>query len=242
MNHSAPVFYQDPYQKVLTTTVSSIQDQNVVLAETIFYPNGGGQPGDTGHINASNGNQFTITNTRKDHESGTIVHEISEAPLDLQPGDTVTVTLDWSRRYAHMRMHTCMHLLCSLIPCGVTGGALTADKGRLDFDMGDFDANKELLTQQLNALIGQAEPISIECLEASVLDTNPELVRTMSVQPPRGAGKIRMVRTGTTDYQPCGGTHVANTREIGLVRISKIENKGQRNKRVVIVFSNGEKQ
>ncbi|MEK9821557.1 MAG: alanyl-tRNA editing protein, partial [Gammaproteobacteria bacterium] len=147
--------------------------------------------------------------------------------------------IDWQRRHRHMRMHTAMHLLGSLIPVPVTGGKVGEEKSRLDFNLGDHQIDKEDLTAQLNALVASAKDVGIESITENELDENPGLVRTMSVQPPRGVGDIRMIRVADIDYQPCGGTHVKNIGEIGRIRVSKIENKGRQNRRVHLIFDDG---
>ncbi len=232
---TAKTFYQDSYQKTLTTTITAIQGDKVEFEATIFYPLGGGQPGDQGTLTA-NGSSIQIIDTRKGDTPESISHQLASSEHQLKVGDEVTLELDWDRRYKHMRMHTCMHLLGSLIPVPVTGGSVGAEKSRLDFDIGDNQLDKEDLTIRLNELIQTGTDLTLESITDEELDENPGLVRTMSVQPPRGAGTIRMVRIGDIDYQPCGGTHLKNTSEIGPVRVSKIENKGKRNRRVNLVF------
>lgn len=231
------VYYEDSYLKTLTARVTATNGEWIEFDRTIFYPEGGGQPGDTGRL-AVRGQDFAIIDTRKGDEPGTIRHQLESADHGLRPGDPVSLNLDWDRRYRHMRMHTCLHLLGSLIPVPVTGGSVGAEKSRLDFDVGEHQLDKEMLTRQLNRLIDEAHPVSFGSITERELDERPELVRTMSVQPPRGAGDIRTVTVDDVDYQPCGGTHIANTREIGPVRVSKIENKGKRNRRVHVVFEN----
>ena len=235
------VFYEDSYLTELQATIVAVTDNIIELDRTIFYPTGGGQPGDTGWIETGSGKRLIIVGTRKGQPHGTILHELAdEDPSaghhDLQPGDVVVTGIDWQRRYSHMRMHTSMHLLGSLVPAPVTGGSVGAEKSRLDFDVGDHKPDKEELTRQMNELIDAAHDIVFESITQDELDANPELVRTMSVQPPRGAGDIRMVRVKDVDFQPCGGTHINNTSEIGPMRVSKIENKGKRNRRIHLVF------
>ena len=208
----------------------------IELDNTIFYPLGGGQPGDTGTLKFGD-NSYNIIDTRKGSAQDSILHQLETNAHGLKTGDEIILCLDWKRRYRHMRMHSCMHLLGALIPVPVTGGSVGEVKSRLDFDVGDHKLDKEDLTLRLNALIEAASPVLFESITDAELDANPELVRTMSVQPPRGAGVIRMVRIQDVDYQPCGGTHVNNVSEIGPVRISKIENKGKHNRRVHIVFA-----
>ena len=229
-------YHRDPYLKALETSVVSVDEAGIVFEDTNFYPTGGGQPGDTGRLRTAMGSMLVITNTRRCREAGSIIHELGEAEHDLKSGDRVVLELDWERRYAHMRMHSCLHLLSAVIPHGVTGGGLSDKKGRLDFNIQGDLPDKSVLTEQLNELIQKALPVSVEMLDDSILDEQPELVKTMSVQPPRGVGELRMIRIEGADFQPCGGTHVENTSEIGPVFVSKVESKGKQNKRVQIVF------
>lgn len=231
------LFYKDSYLTELQTRVVKVTGNEIELDRTIFYPAGGGQPGDTGWFESGAGAKLIVSDTRKGQTPGTILHHLADIDHDLKPGDVVKTGIDWQRRYGHMRMHTSMHLLGSLIPMPVTGGSVGAEKSRLDFDLGDLKLDKEDLTRQMNELIEAAHDIVIESMTEEVLQAKPDLVRTMSVQPPRGAGDIRMVRVEDVDFQPCGGTHVSNTAEIGAIRISKIENKGKRNKRIHLVFA-----
>ncbi len=237
MTHA--VFYEDAYQKELDARVISCADGWLILDRTIFYPLGGGQPGDTGTLTLPGGDTIAITDTRKDRESGEIKHQLENSEISISAGAEVKLSLDWERRYKHMQMHTSMHLLGSLIPVPVTGGQVGAEKSRLDFNLGDLQLDKEELTQRINALINAAHPVSFSSITDAELDAKPELVRTMSVQPPRGAGTIRMVTVKDVDFQPCGGTHVNNTSEIQPVQISKIENKGKQNRRVHLTWLDG---
>jgi|TARA_B110000459_G_C16612637_1_gene496985 misacylated tRNA(Ala) deacylase len=231
-----PYFYQDPYAKTLTAVVTSVIGCDVYFDQTIFYPLGGGQPGDTGWMRLGD-QTIEITDTRKDLDLG--IRHITAAPVDalLQVGATVTLELDWARRHRHMQMHTAMHLLGALIDAPVTGGQVGLAKSRLDFDVGDLKLDKGVLTEQLNALIASGADLGFEWVSEALLDAQPELVRTMSVAPPRGVGDIRMVRIPGIDYQPCGGTHVHCLGEIGPLIVSKIENKGRQNRRVHLVFA-----
>ena len=229
-------YYEDSYQKSLAAKVVAVDGDWIELDQTIFYPLGGGQPGDSGNISGPDQQRYRIVDTRKSGDPRQIRHQLETADHGLQAGDPVQTELDWDRRYRHMRMHTCMHLLGSLIPVPVTGGSVGAEKSRLDFDLGEHQLDKDDLTQRINALVAEAHPVAFGTITESELDERPELVRTMSVQPPRGAGDIRTVRIEGVDFQPCGGTHVGNTAEIGTVRISKIENKGKRNRRVHILL------
>lgn len=234
MTHLA--FYEDAYQKEHDSVVSTVDGEWIELESTIFYPTGGGQPGDTGTLATADGTTYRIVDTVKGEAPGQIRHQLDTTDHSLKAGDAVHMAIDWDRRYAHMRMHTALHVLGSLIPVPVTGGAVGAEKSRLDFDIGEHQLDKEVLTERMNALIDGKHDVAFETITDAELDANPGLVRTMSVQPPRGAGTIRMVRIRDVDYQPCGGTHLNNIGEIGPVRISKIENKGKRNRRVHLVF------
>ena len=236
------VFRDDAYATECQATVVSAGPEGIVLDRTVFYPTGGGQPGDSGALVAEDGSEVTVTEARKGSGPDDVLHKVPEDAALPAVGATVTAKIDWERRHKHMRMHTTMHLLCSMIHHGVTGGQVGAEKSRLDFDSGDHTYNKEELTNQLNILVEADHPVDDRWIAEAELDANPEMVRTLSVQPPRGVGRIRLMAVGggadggEVDLQPCGGTHVARTGEIGKVRISKIENKGKRNRRIHIVF------
>jgi len=230
------VFYQDSYQKTLTSEVVEVVDGGVLLAATIFYPLGGGQPGDCGLLTI-NGRDFNVVDTRYADDRHNIVHYIEEADLsEIQVGDAVEMQLDWERRHRLMRMHTSMHLVCSLITAQATGGSVGETESRLDFDLQGQVVDKEQLTADLNALVERALPVTIGSITDTELDQNPDLVRTMSVQPPRGHGSVRTISIEDTDYQPCGGTHVRNTAEIGGLLVTRMKNKGKQNKRLSIAL------
>ena len=234
------MFREDPYRKSATAKVVALTDEGgVVLDRTIFYPRGGGQPGDSGRLEWDGG-RVPIATTVKD-DAGRIVLVPAEPVKLPEVGADVNQGLDWDRRYGHMRIHTALHLLSVVIPLPVTGGAIGAEKGRLDFMMPQPPEDVRVLEGQLNALITRDVPVTEEWITEDDLDAKPDLVKTMSVQPPRGAGHIRLVRIGTeeklVDLQPCGGTHVARTGEIGKLVIGKVENKGKQNRRVSISFA-----
>lgn len=229
------LFRDDSYLRDCMATVTAAEPGKVILDRTVFYPTGGGQPGDSGVLVLPDGAELAIGNTVKD-EAG-IAHLCDAAAALPSPGDKVTARIDWDRRYRHMRMHSCLHLLCAVVPCGVTGGQIGADKGRLDFDIGEATLDKEQITADLNRLVGEDHPVATRWITDAELDANPDLVRTMSVQPPRDAGRVRLLDIAGVDLQPCGGTHIARTGEIGPVAVAKIENKGKRNRRVNIVFA-----
>ncbi len=230
------LFLDDPTLASTSATVLASTAAGVVLDRTVFYARGGGQPGDSGTLRWD-GVETAIAEAVKG-ENDTILH----APLSDQTlpaiGSVVEAVIDWPRRQALMRMHTAMHLLCSLIKgAAVTGGSVGADKSRLDFDLPN-PPPRDAIEAALNALIIADHPVRIEWVDEKVLDTNPGLVRTMSVQPPRGTGRLRLMRIGDNDppvdLQPCGGTHVSRTGEIGPIRVVKIENKGKQNRRIII--------
>ena len=210
----------------------------MVLESTIFYPLGGGQPGDTGSL-IIGGKTYHVTDTRYDADRIDIVHFLDAGDLShIQAGEAVDMELDWQRRHRLMRMHTSMHLMCNLIPAQATGGSIGETESRIDFDLQGLEVNKEDLTRRINELIQQDIPLTIGSITDEELDSNPSLVRTMSVQPPRGQGTIRTIKIENTDYQPCGGTHVKSTGEIGEVVITKLKNKGKQNKRISLALVN----
>ena len=232
------VFYQDSYQKTHHSTVSEILDGGVILESTIFYPLGGGQPGDTGSLTAG-GRIYRVTDTRYAEDKVSIIHFLDDEDLSaIQPGEMAELELNWERRYRHMRMHTSMHLMCNLITAQATGGSIGETESRIDFDLRGQTVDKEVLTTSINELIRRNLPVSIGSISDAELDQNPELVRTMSVQPPRGQGSVRTINIEDTDYQPCGGTHVQSTGEIGEVVVSKIKSKGKQNKRITLTLVN----
>ena len=234
-----PLFREDAYLKEATATVTLINDLGgIVLDQSIFYPTGGGQPGDKGQLSWDGGSCAIATTVKGEGEQIVLVPaEGSDLPTQ---GAQVTQHLDWEYRYRLMRVHTMLHLLSVVIPLPVTGGSISAEKGRLDFDMPDHPGEKDELAAKLQALIDQDYEITTDWITDAELDANPGLVKTMSVQPPRGAGRVRLVRIGTADeqidLQPCGGTHVARTGEIGKIAIGKIEKKGRMNRRVNVVL------
>lgn len=230
------LFLDEPRLRSVTATVQASAPDGIVLDRTVFYARSGGQPGDIGVLRWSGG-ETPIADTVKG-EGETILH-IPTSDAALPPvGATVEGEIDWDRRHRLMRMHTAMHLLCSLIKgAAVTGGSVGADRSRLDFDLPN-PPPKEDIEAGINALIEADHPVRIEWVDEAVLDTNPDLVRTMSVAPPRGTGRLRLMRIGEggtqVDLQPCGGTHVARTGEIGRIAVVKIENKGKQNRRIII--------
>lgn len=231
------LFRDDAYLREATARVTAITAEGgVVLDRSVFYPTSGGQPGDSGTL-TWDGGTLDIATTVKGEGDDVVLLPAEPAGLPVV-GDTVRQKLNWDRRFRHMRVHTALHLLSVVIPLPVSGGSIAADKGRLDFDMPDAPEDKAALEDDLNRLIACNMDVTSEWITDAELDAQPDLVKTMSVQPPRGSGKIRLVRIGvgteTADLQPCGGTHVANTAEIGRVRLGKIEKKGRQNRRVYL--------
>ncbi|NKX46136.1 alanyl-tRNA editing protein [Roseicyclus persicicus] len=232
-----PLFLTDPYRTSAKARVlAHTAEGGLVLDRTIFYARGGGQPGDSGTLDWDGGRIPVATAVKG--EAGAIVLVPAEPAILPPVGAEVGQRLDWDRRFGHMRVHTALHLLSVVIPLPVTGGAIGADKGRLDFDMPDSPEDKAVLEGRLNALVTRDLPVTEDWITEAELDANPGLVKTMSVQPPRGAGRIRLIRigegAGQIDLQPCGGTHVKRTGEIGKLVIGKIEKKGRQNRRITV--------
>ena len=236
-----PLFGENAYLKEAPGKVIGFSGENgLILDRSIFYPTGGGQPGDTGSI-VFNGETFSVEETVKG-ENGNIILLLADGFSSLKIGDAVKQLLNWDMRYTYMKVHTALHLLSVVIPLPVTGGAITAQKGRLDFNMPEAIENKGELTDKLNELISADYEITESWISNEELQANPSLVKTMSVKPPTGSGKVRLVRIGNKDtqidLQPCGGTHVKRTSEIGMMHLGKMQKKGQLNRRVNINFNN----
>ena len=231
------VFRDDPYCRSLECRIVAVNERGgIVLDRTIFYPTGGGQPGDSGILRLGDGTDIVIATTVKGEAAGEIVHVPAEGQPRPGVGEEATLILDWERRHRHMRMHSCLHLLSAVLPYPVTGGSVGAAKGRLDFDIAEAGLDKEAITARLNEMIASDRPVTTRWISDEELAAQPELVKTMAVKPPSGQGRVRLVEIEGLDLQPCGGTHVASTGEIGAVRVAKIEKKGRQNRRVSIVF------
>lgn len=238
------LFREDASLLACEARVIAATPQGIELDRTVFYPHGGGQAGDAGQLRLADGRLLAIVDTRKpkplDGATPTLLHLPApgqEALLAaLQPGDVVTAQVEAARRRAHMRFHTATHLLCALVPHPVDGCSITAGYARLDFHMTE-PLDKDVLTAGLARLVAEARPVRHRWISDAELDANPQLVRSMSVQPPRGSGRVRLLEIDGTDLQPCGGTHVANTAEVGAVVVTKIEKKSASTRRVVLGFA-----
>jgi misacylated tRNA(Ala) deacylase len=228
------LFRDDAYSASCQATIVEITPEGgVIVDRTVFYAQGGGQPGDVGAIVRADGEKAAITNTVYGTDRSQIVHLVgAEAAQRLTVGESVELQLDWERRFKRMRVHTALHLLSVVLPYPVTGGSIGDGDGRLDFDIPDAGIDKTEVTEKLNALIARDAPVTERWITDEELDANPGLVKTMSVKPPRGSGRVRLVEIEGIDLQPCGGTHVRRTGEIGAVAITDIEKKGKQNRRV----------
>jgi len=229
------IFETNAYQKDCQAKVVEIDSEGIILDQTVFYPVGGGQPGDTGWLKWADGQRLQLTGTRR-REDGEIIHLANPDQPWPETGSEVQAELDWDLRYRHMRMHTCMHLLGVVLPHGVTGGNITAKRSRLDFDMED-PVDKDMVNQRLNELIQASLPVSTLWITGKELAAQPELIRTLSAAPPKNAGRIRLLKISELDLQPCAGTHVLNTSEIGAASVVKTEKKGRHNRRVHLELS-----
>ena len=237
MTSTELVFRENPYARKCTASVTSVDDRGIRLDRTVFYPNGGGQPGDCGHLRLDDGTAIAIVDAVKGDGPDDVLHVPAAAAPSVEPGARVEAEIDWQRRYRLMQMHTCLHLLSAVLPYPVTGGSVGVDRGRLDFDITEASLDKAEIGQALNRLIGEDHPVVPRWISDAELEAKPELVKTMSVKPPRGMGRVRMIDISGLDLQACGGTHVARTGEISPVVVAKIQSKGRQNRRVVVAFA-----
>ncbi len=231
----AKIFEQNAYTKEIVTKIKEIDPENktIELEDAIFYGKSGGQPGDEGEIIAD-GQKIKVNETIKAEES---IKNILENLNGLRKNQKIIARINWDKRYKYMRMHSALHLMCASISLGVTGGQISYDKSRLDFNDPEKEIKKEELQEKINTLMRDDHEITYEYIDSKILESQPELVRTMSVKPPSIDGKLRFVKIGNVDFQPCGGTHVKSTKEIGKITIGKIENKGRMNRRVNILIN-----
>ncbi len=231
------IFEDDAYAGTCDAVVISAGAEGIRLDRTVFYAMGGGQPGDTGVLRLEDGGEVAIVDARRGESPGDVVHVPAEGAALPAAGAKVTAEIDWQRRHRLMRIHTCLHLLCAVVDGPVTGGQISDGKGRLDFDIPEATLDKEAITAALNRLIEENHAVRPRWITDDELAAEPELVKTMSVRPPMGQGRVRLLEIEGVDLQACGGTHVAATGEIGRVEVRKIENKGRHNRRVVIAFA-----
>ena len=229
------LFETNSYLREFKSKVINInkEEKKIELEETVFYGKSGGQPGDLGKLIYENIEIEVLETIKQDGKIINLVNEVN----DLTIGSEVEGKIDWNIRYKHMKMHTALHLMCSIIPLGVTGGQIGYNKSRLDFNDPNKEINKEELEKKINLLVEENHEVTSEVIDSKILDEKPELVRTMSVKPPQTNDKIRLIKIGSVDIQPCGGTHVKSTKEIGKIKIGKIENKGKMNRRVNLIIS-----
>jgi misacylated tRNA(Ala) deacylase len=231
------VFRDDAYARSCRARVVAVTPAGIELDRTVFYPTGGGQPGDSGTLARADGTVVRIANAVKGEAADGVLHVPAPGEPAPAPGEEVEAVLDWDRRYRHMRFHTALHLLCAVVPAPVTGGQVAHDKARLDFDIEMEKLVKETIEAELNRLVVEGHPVRPRWITDAELDARPELVRTMSVQPPRGQGGVRVLEIEGVDLQPCGGTHVASTAEVGRLAVVKIRSEGARNRRVILGFA-----
>ncbi|MBS0374273.1 MAG: alanyl-tRNA editing protein [Proteobacteria bacterium] len=231
------LFRADAYLRTATARVTAVNDNGIELDRTIFYPTGGGQPGDTGYLVRATGERIPVSDTRKGQTADGVLHVTAPGSPAPAVGEAVTLEIDWNRRHRLMRLHTALHVMSCVVVAPVTGGQIAPDKARLDFDIDLALLDAARIEGEVNAITARGIDTETVWITDEELDARPELVKTMSVQPPRGAGRVRLLRIPGVDLQPCGGTHVRNLAEIGPIRVVRIRNEGKRNKRVEIVLA-----
>lgn len=231
---SALLFRDDPYLKSCDAQVIAVQDGALELDRTVFYPAGGGQPGDRGVLRFDDGTELRVIDSRRGEGPDRVLHVLAPGSPSPIHGSALRAELDWEARHRHMRLHTALHLLCAVVKAPVTGGRIGEDKAHLDFDIEMDRLDKASIEAELNALVRAATPTRTRWVSDAELDASPDLVRTMSVAPPRGEGRVRLLDIPGVDLQACGGTHVANTAEIGPLRVARIRSEGKHNKRVTL--------
>jgi misacylated tRNA(Ala) deacylase len=230
------LFRDDGYMRSCTARVEGVDERGIRLDRTVFYPTGGGQPGDSGLLRLGSGETVAILDTVKGAGPDEVIHVPAPGAALPTPGTELIAEIDWDRRHRLMRMHTCLHLLCAVVEGAVTGGQVADGRGRLDFDVPGSSLDKAAIAARLNELVAAGHPVAPRWISDDELAAEPDLVRTMSVKPPTGSGRVRLMEIAGVDLQPCGGTHVGNTAEIGPVAVTKIENKGRQNRRIIISF------
>jgi misacylated tRNA(Ala) deacylase len=234
---TAFLFRDDAYLTSVEAEVTAVGDGGFELDRTVFYATSGGQPGDTGTAGFLDGSSTPIAGAvHPDGDKTRIVHLLAEGSALPLVGTRINVSVDWERRYRLMRIHTALHLLSVVLPYPVTGGSIGEDRGRLDFDMPEAPGDTQAIEDALNALVADDHAVTTEWISDEQMAAQPEMIKTMKVRPPMGQGRVRLVRIGDIDLQPCGGTHVRSTAEIGPLRMGKVEKKGRENRRVSIVF------
>ena len=233
------LFRDDSYLKTCDARVVALTDQGgIVLDRTVFYATSGGQPGDTGALTTEAGARIPIeTAIYTDAAKSEIAHVPAAGAPAIKVGDAVTAMINWDKRYARMRMHTALHLLSAVLPYAVTGGSVGDSESRLDFDIPEAGLDKDAITTKVAEMVASNAPVSSRWISDAELDANPGLVKTMSVKPPMGTGRVRLIEIAGLDLQPCGGTHVRTTGEIGAVRVTQIEKKGKQNRRVRLALA-----
>jgi len=231
------LFRDDAYLRTASARVVAVHERGIELDRTIFYPQGGGQVGDSGTLVRANGERIGIADTRKGDSPDSVIHVPGAAMPTPDIGETLALEIDWTRRHALMRLHTALHVMSCVVVAPVTGGNIAPDKARLDFDIDMSLLDATHIERETNALIARGVPTETVWITDAELDARPELVKTMSVQPPRGSGRVRLLRIPGIDLQPCGGTHVVNIGAIGAIRVLKIRSEGRRNRRVEIALA-----
>ena len=231
------LFREDAYLRAASARVLAVTERGIELDRTVFYPLGGGQAGDTGALVRANGERIAIADTRKGDAIDSVLHIPAAGAAQPEPGEKVELEIDWERRYALMRLHTALHVMSCVVVAPVTGGNISPEKARLDFDIDMSLLDAAHIERETNALIGRGVATETVWITDQELDERPELVKTMSVQPPRGAGRVRLLKIPGIDLQPCGGTHVRNIAEIGGIRVLRIRSEGRRNRRVEIALA-----
>lgn len=230
------IFRDDAYARSCTAAVTSADGRGIRLDRTVFYANSGGQPGDTGVLRWAGGTAAIIDTIKGDDGPDDIVHVPAEGSALPAAGTMVEAQIDWDRRHRHMRMHTLLHLVCAVVPGSITGAQIGTERSRVDFNVPTESLDKEAISAAINRLVAENRVVAPRWITDAELDAQPDLVRTMTVKPPTGYGRVRLLDIEGVDLQPCGGTHVARTGEIGAVEVLKIENKGKQNRRVVVAL------